>query len=61
MPQETLTYRFFAKVYRFTEEMTDNSSVDAVTWWPFIEQAENDAHERKMRDEQRRAESQARR
>jgi hypothetical protein len=47
MPPETLTYRFFAKTYRFTEEMTDNSSVDAVTWWPEIEAAEAYAMEKK--------------
>jgi hypothetical protein len=53
MPAETLTKRFFAKVYHFTEEQTDNLSVDAVTWWPVIEQAEAEAAQRQMRDAQR--------
>jgi len=53
MPPEVLTKRFFAKVYGFTEEMTDNLSVDAVTWWPMIEQAEAEAAQRQMREAQR--------
>ncbi len=40
MPPETLMYRFFAKAYRYTEEETDNASLEAVTWWPEIEAAE---------------------
>jgi hypothetical protein len=40
MPPETLTYRLFAKQYHYTEEMTDESSLEAVTWWPEIEAAE---------------------
>jgi hypothetical protein len=55
MPPDTLLKRFFAKTYGFTEEMTDELSVDAVTWWPLIEQAEADAEERRMKDEQRKA------
>jgi hypothetical protein len=53
MPQETLVKRFFAKHYGFTEQMTDELSVDALTWWPVIERAEADAEEKRMRDEQR--------
>jgi hypothetical protein len=55
MPPETLTKRFFAKMYGFTEEMTDNASLDAVTWWPAIEQAQNEAEAKKARDAQRSA------
>lgn len=55
MPAETLIYRFFAKTYHYSEQMTDEASVDAVTWWPVIEQAESEAEARKIRDEQRRA------
>lgn len=51
MPPETFTYRFFARTYRFTEQMTDEASLDAVTWWPLIEQAEADAEKRKMQQE----------
>lgn len=54
---EDLTKRFFAKVYHYTEEMTDNASLTAVTWWPIMEQAEADADEKRQRDEMRRAES----
>lgn len=47
MPPETMTYRFFAKTYHYTEEMTDNASLEAVTWWPEIEAAEAYAIEKK--------------
>jgi CHASE1-domain containing sensor protein len=53
MPPETFTYRFFAKHYHFTEAMTDESSLEAVMWWPVIEQAEAEAAQRQMRDAQR--------
>jgi hypothetical protein len=53
MPPETLTKRFFAKMYGFTEEMTDDASLDAVTWWPTIEQAQNDAEIKKSKQAQR--------
>jgi hypothetical protein len=47
MPPATLTYRFFAKTYHYTEEMTDESSLDAVMWWPEIEAAESHAMEKR--------------
>jgi len=47
MPPETLTYRFFAKTYHYTEAMTDEASLEAVTWWPEIEAAEAYAAEKK--------------
>jgi hypothetical protein len=53
MPPETLTKEFFAEAYGFDEETTDNLSDDALTWWPVIRQARNDAEARKMRDQQR--------
>ena len=55
MPPEMLSYRFFAKQYGFTEAMTDELSLDALMWWPVIEQAESEAESRRMRDEQRRS------
>jgi hypothetical protein len=61
MPPDVFVKRYFAKMYGFTEEMTDNSSVDAVTWWPMIDRAEVDVQEKRMRDEQRAAERRARR
>jgi hypothetical protein len=48
MPPDTLIKRFFAKTYGFTEEMTDESSIDAVTWWPEIEAAEAHAMNKEM-------------
>jgi hypothetical protein len=54
---EDLTKRFFAKVYHFTEEMTDEASLNAVTWWPIMEEAESDAEERRMKAESQRASS----
>ncbi len=51
MPPDTFTKRLFAKLYGFTEEMTENSSLDAVTWWPEIEAAEAHAAERKARQQ----------
>jgi len=47
MPPDTFTKRFFARTYGFTEEMTEESSLDAVTWWPEIEAAEAHAIEKK--------------
>lgn len=55
MPPETLTKRYFAKVYGYTEEMTDESSLEAVTWWPLIEEAEQHAIEVKQKQEASRA------
>jgi hypothetical protein len=53
MPPDALVKRFFAKTYGFTEDETEESSIDAVTWWPAIEQAEAEAEEKRIRDEQR--------
>jgi hypothetical protein len=49
MPSDIFTKRFFARTYGFTEEMTEESSLDAVTWWPEIEAAENHAIEKKSK------------
>lgn len=51
MPPETLVKRFFAKMYGFTEEMTEESSLEAVTWWPLIERAEAEAAEQRQKQE----------
>jgi hypothetical protein len=47
MLPETLTKRFFAKTYHYTEEQTEESSLEAVVWWPEIEAAESHAIEKK--------------
>lgn len=60
MPPDALVKRFFAKIYGFTEEMTEESSLDAVTWWPEIESAQHYAEEKNARDAERRARSQMR-
>lgn len=51
MPAETLTKRYFAKVYGFTEEQVDDASLDALTWWPLIEEAEEHAAEVRQKQE----------
>jgi hypothetical protein len=45
MPPDALAKRFFAKMYGYTEEETEEMSLDALTWWPEIEKAENKAAE----------------
>jgi hypothetical protein len=47
MPSDVLTKRFFAKTYHYTEEQTEESSLEAVTWWPEIEAAEAHAVSKK--------------
>jgi CHASE1-domain containing sensor protein len=43
MPAQQLTYEWFAENYHFTEEMTGSLSLDALTWWPVIRAARNNA------------------
>jgi hypothetical protein len=45
MPPDMLAKRFFAKMYGYTEEETEDMSLDALTWWPEIEKAETKAAE----------------
>jgi hypothetical protein len=52
MPRETLVKELFAEAYGFTEEMTEESSLDAVVWWPEIRAARNDAERKKAKDTQ---------
>ena len=42
MPREQMTKRWFAKIYGFTEDMTDSLSLEALEWWPLIETAESE-------------------
>lgn len=40
MPREHLTLRWFAKTYGFTErQVREDLSLEALTWWPLIEEA----------------------
>jgi hypothetical protein len=55
MPPDMLAKRFFAKNYGYTEEMTEESSLDALTWFPEIEKAENKAAETQQKLEASRA------
>ena len=45
MPPDMLAKRFFAKVYGYTEDQTEEASLDALIWFPEIEQAEAKAIE----------------
>ena len=51
MPPDMLAKRFFAKNYQYTEEQTENSSLAALTWFPLIEEAEDNAIRVKQRQE----------
>jgi hypothetical protein len=53
MPREHLTLRWFAKTYGFTEKQTrEELSLDALEWWPLIEEAisESDRMEREAQE-----------
>jgi hypothetical protein len=60
MPDDAFTKRYFAKVYGFTEEQTDNASLDAITWWPLMEEAEQHAAEVHQKQEEARQRRNAR-
>ena len=51
MPPEMLAKRFFAKNYQWTEEQTENASLDALIWFPLIEEAEDHAIKIKQRQQ----------
>lgn len=55
MPPDIIAKRFFAKTYQFTEEQTEESSLDALIWFPLIEEAEDNAIKVKQRQEQRKS------
>lgn len=55
MPPDMLAKRFFAKNYGYTEEQTENASLDALKWFPEIEQAESKAVETQQKLEASRA------
>ena len=45
MPPDMLTKRFFAAKYGWTPEQVDSASLDAIAWFPLIEEAEQHAQE----------------
>ena len=51
MPPDMLAKRFFAKTYGWREEETENASLDALTWFPAIEEAEAKAAEMEQKRE----------
>ena len=51
MPADMLAKRFFAKTYRWTEDQTEDASLDALNWFPVLEKAENRATEIRQRQE----------
>jgi hypothetical protein len=51
MPPEMLVKRFFAKTYGWTEAQIEEASLDALTWFPAIEEAESKAVEWRQKQE----------
>lgn len=51
MPPDIPRKRFFAKVYGWTEEQSENASLDAWVWFPLLEEAEAEAERRKQKTE----------
>lgn len=60
MPPDMLAKRFFAKNYQFTEEQTEESSLDALIWFPEIEEAEARATRIKQKQESQQQRQQGR-
>ena len=56
MPREHLTLRWFAKMYGFTEKQTrEELSLEALEWWPLIEEAVGEAERMEQEAQQRMA------
>jgi hypothetical protein len=55
MPIEQVTYEWFAENYKFTEDMTDGLSLDALEWWPVIRSAKHHAQEMQRAQDERAA------
>jgi hypothetical protein len=53
MPPEMLVKEMFAEAYRWSEEETDNASLDALTWFPLIRDARNHAIEVEQKNQAR--------
>lgn len=53
MPAEMLVKRFFAKAYGWTEQEVDEASIEAVTWFPLIEEADQHAIEAEQKRQSR--------
>lgn len=51
MPFDMIAKRFFAKNYQWTEEQTENASLEALIWFPLIEEAEDHAIKLKQKME----------
>jgi hypothetical protein len=56
MPREQLMLRWFAKTYGFTEQQSrEELSLEALEWWPLIEQAFSEAERMERAAEERMA------
>ena len=56
MPREHLTLRWFAKTYGFTErQVREDLSLEALMWWPLIEEALGEAERMESEAQQRMA------
>jgi hypothetical protein len=53
MPIRELTYRWFAKTYRWTPKEVDELPLDTLNWFPIIEEAENKVVERMNKESSR--------
>lgn len=51
MPPEMLTKEFFADAYGWSEQQVDEASLEALTWYPRIYTARNEAIRRKQKQE----------
>jgi len=57
MPPEMLVKEMFAEAYRWSEEETENASLDAITWFPLIREAKNHAIEAEQKRQARESRS----
>lgn len=53
MPPRLLLYRWYARMYHFSPEVVDRLPLEALTWFPLIEEAEVAAQEIQQRQERR--------
>jgi hypothetical protein len=53
MPPDMLLKRYFAAKYGWTPDQVDNADLDALTWFPLIEEAEQHASEIEQKRESR--------
>lgn len=50
---QVLVWRWFAKMYGFTPDQVDQLPLDALTWFPIVEEAAEEAQKRITQQEMR--------